>query len=159
MKKPHSFRRQLFAGFLLVSLIPLLICSAMLLQIFRLRLSDNEMTQAEQALDESLQALDLLDEGIASTVLQLYHFEAASNSSNKLIIILEYVLWQVVRGHEQRIIARAHHSSFDLSIERVSISPYFHIMSKASTGLVKVVHQHNRLTIVAVPPFVLWLAV
>ena len=41
MKKPHSFRRKLFAGFLLVSLIPLLICSAMLLQIFRLRLSDN----------------------------------------------------------------------------------------------------------------------
>ena len=80
MKKPHSFRRQLFAGFLLVSLIPLLICSAMLLQIFRLRLSDNEMTQAEQALDESLQALDLLDEGIASAVRELQENQAVSQA-------------------------------------------------------------------------------
>ena len=38
MKKRHSFRRRLFAGFLLASLLPLLLCSAMLLQIFRLRL-------------------------------------------------------------------------------------------------------------------------
>ena len=33
-----SFRSRLFAGFLLASLLPLLLCSAMLLQIFRLRL-------------------------------------------------------------------------------------------------------------------------
>ena len=35
MKKRHSFHRRLFAGFLLASLLPLLLCSAMLLQIFR----------------------------------------------------------------------------------------------------------------------------
>ena len=34
MKKRHSFHRRLFAGFLLASLLPLLLCSAMLLQIF-----------------------------------------------------------------------------------------------------------------------------
>lgn len=44
-----SFRRRLFAGFLAASLIPLLACSAMLLQIFRLRLaSDAERETAEQ---------------------------------------------------------------------------------------------------------------
>ena len=38
MKKRHSFRRRLFAGFLLASLLPLLLCSAMLLVIFLVRL-------------------------------------------------------------------------------------------------------------------------
>lgn len=37
---PHSFRRRLFVAFLAVSLVPLLLCSAMLLQIFRLRMTD-----------------------------------------------------------------------------------------------------------------------
>lgn len=44
-----SFRRRLFAGFLAASLIPLLACSAMLLQMFRLRLAgDAEREMAEQ---------------------------------------------------------------------------------------------------------------
>ena len=37
MKKRHSFHRRLFAGFLLASLLPLLLCSAKLLQIFQMR--------------------------------------------------------------------------------------------------------------------------
>lgn len=71
MKKSSSFRRQLFAGFLIVSLVPLLICSAMLLQIFRFRMTDNAGTQAAQALDDSLAALDLLDGGIREAVQSL----------------------------------------------------------------------------------------
>ena len=39
-----SFRNRLFAAFLAASLIPLLLCSALLLQIFRLRMEDR--TQA-----------------------------------------------------------------------------------------------------------------
>ena len=42
MRPPRtaSFRNRLFAALLAASLIPLLICSAMLLQIFRLRIND-----------------------------------------------------------------------------------------------------------------------
>ena len=69
MKKSRSFRRQLFSGFLLVSLIPLLICSAMLLQIFRLRMTGDAETQAAQALETSLLALDSLDEGVRGAVV------------------------------------------------------------------------------------------
>ena len=64
MKRSYSFRKRLFAGFLIVSLVPLLICSAMLLQIFRLRMTSSADTQSEQALDESILALDKLDAGI-----------------------------------------------------------------------------------------------
>ena len=39
MKRTLSFRRRLSAGFLAASLIPLLACSAMMLQIFRLRMT------------------------------------------------------------------------------------------------------------------------
>lgn len=46
----HSFRTRLFAAFLAVSLIPLLICSAMLLQIFRLRLAGNAEEEAREYL-------------------------------------------------------------------------------------------------------------
>lgn len=71
MKKSRSFRRQLFGGFLLVSLIPLLICSAMLLQIFRLRMTGDAETQAAQALETSLLALDSLDEGVRGAAATL----------------------------------------------------------------------------------------
>ena len=43
---PHSFRRRLFVAFLAVSLVPLLLCSAMLLQIFRLRMTDAAQAEA-----------------------------------------------------------------------------------------------------------------
>ncbi len=53
-----SFRRRLFAGFLAASLIPVLACSAMLLQIFRLRLAgDAEREMAEQ-LEVASRSLD-----------------------------------------------------------------------------------------------------
>lgn len=80
MKKPRSFRRQLFGGFLLVSLIPLLICSAMLLQIFRLRMTGDAETQAQQALETGLSALDSLDAGLrgaADSLQQSYSVSRA----------------------------------------------------------------------------------
>lgn len=53
-----SFRARLFAAFLLASLVPLLICSAMLLQIFRLRMTDAAETEAQAHLNSALHVLD-----------------------------------------------------------------------------------------------------
>lgn len=60
MKTPkfHSFRYRLFLAFLAVSLIPVLLCSGMLLQIFRLRLSDAAAQEAEGYLAASSHVLD-----------------------------------------------------------------------------------------------------
>ena len=71
MKKRHSFRRRLFAGFLLASLLPLLLCSAMLLQIFRLRL-DSQLEEApREQLDHVISSLDGLYQGFQQTALAL----------------------------------------------------------------------------------------
>nr|WP_325211784.1 sensor histidine kinase [uncultured Oscillibacter sp.] len=53
-----SFRRRLFAGFLAASLIPLLACSAMLLQIFRLRLAADAERETAEQLDLVSRSLD-----------------------------------------------------------------------------------------------------
>lgn len=53
-----SFRRRLFAGFLAASLIPLLACSAMLLQIFRLRLAGDAERETAEQLDLVSRTLD-----------------------------------------------------------------------------------------------------
>ena len=66
-----SFRSRLFAAFLAVSLIPLVICSAMLLQIFRLRLTDQAQTQAREGLQGALEALDTACQGFDRTLEQL----------------------------------------------------------------------------------------
>ncbi len=57
MAKP-SFRRRLFAGFLAASLIPVLACSAMLLQIFRLRLAADAEREMAERLDLVSRSLD-----------------------------------------------------------------------------------------------------
>ena len=58
-KRPSlSFRARLFGAFLLASLVPLLICSAMLLQVFRLRMTDAAEAEARAHLDSALHALD-----------------------------------------------------------------------------------------------------
>lgn len=62
MKKTVSFQVRLFAAFLAAALVPLLICSTMLLQIFRLRMTD---AAEEQARDQLSRALHALDEGCA----------------------------------------------------------------------------------------------
>ena len=69
MKQNHfsSFRQRLNAAFLAVSLVPLLLCSALLLQIFRLRMTSSAQQTAQQQLASACQALDTLYEGFAQT--------------------------------------------------------------------------------------------
>lgn len=52
-----SFRNRLFTALLAASLIPLLICSAVLLQIFRLQMTSREEHEAEVSLGEASQVL------------------------------------------------------------------------------------------------------
>ena len=66
-----SFRRRLFVAFLTVSLVPLMLCSAMLLQIFRLRLADSAQSQAETSLHSVSHSLDTLYEGLLRTASAL----------------------------------------------------------------------------------------
>ena len=62
MKRLHfsSFRQRLNAAFLAVSLVPMLLCSGLLLQIFRLRMTSNAQQTAQQQLSASCEALDTL---------------------------------------------------------------------------------------------------
>ena len=59
----HSFRQRLNAAFLAVSLVPMLICSALLLQIFRLRLQTDASETAQTQLDSISQSFDALHKG------------------------------------------------------------------------------------------------
>ena len=65
MKRLHfsSFRQRLNAAFLAVSLVPMLLCSGLLLQIFRLRMTSNAQQTAQQQLSASCEALDTLHSG------------------------------------------------------------------------------------------------
>ena len=71
MKRLHfsSFRQRLNAAFLAVSLVPMLLCSGLLLQIFRLRMTSN----AQQQLSASCEALDTLHSGFLQTAASLQH--------------------------------------------------------------------------------------
>ena len=53
-----SFQRRLFAAFLVVSLAPLLLCSSVLMQIFRLRMTNDAYLDMAEDLDRVSQALD-----------------------------------------------------------------------------------------------------
>ena len=59
-----SFRQRLNAAFLAVSLVPVLLCSALLLQIFRLRMTADQQQNAEQQLDGACHALFSMQEGL-----------------------------------------------------------------------------------------------
>ena len=59
-----SFRQRLNAAFLAVSLVPVLLCSALLLQIFRLRMTAEQQQNAEQQLDGACHALFSMQEGL-----------------------------------------------------------------------------------------------
>lgn len=54
----RSFQGRLFVGFLLVGLIPFLVCSISLVQVFRLRLSDNSRQRDEEMLSCVLDSMD-----------------------------------------------------------------------------------------------------
>lgn len=72
-RMPHSFRRRLFAAFLAVSLVPLLLCSAMLLQIFRMRMNDAARGAAAGYLTGAAHILDTAYEGFSKTAGQIQH--------------------------------------------------------------------------------------
>ena len=59
-----SFRQRLNAAFLAVSLVPVLLCSALLLQIFRLRMTADQQQNAGQQLDGACHALFSMQEGL-----------------------------------------------------------------------------------------------
>mgnify|MGYP004536279905 CR=1 FL=1 len=59
-----SFRQRLNAAFLAVSLVPVLLCSALLLQIFRFRMTADRQQNAEQQLDGACHALSVVQEGL-----------------------------------------------------------------------------------------------
>ena len=61
----RSFRNRLFATYLTASLVPLLICSVLLLQIFRARLTTNAEAEAQTHLKTVSQSLETLYEGFA----------------------------------------------------------------------------------------------
>ncbi len=63
-----SFRQRLLRAFLVASLVPLLICSAMMQQIYRLRLSSAAQTQGEEHLDAAAQAVEELHRSIRDCV-------------------------------------------------------------------------------------------
>lgn len=67
----RSFRNRLFVAFLVVSLTSLLIRSAMLLQIFRLRLTDAAVTESRGYLNSVLHAMDTVYEGFAASAAAL----------------------------------------------------------------------------------------
>ena len=66
-----SFRARLFGAFLVAELVPLLICSAMLLQVFRLRMTGAAEAEARENLGSVLHALDEGYEGFAAAVATL----------------------------------------------------------------------------------------
>lgn len=66
-----SFRQRLNAAFLAVSLVPLLLCSALLLQIFRLHMTADQQQNAQQQLDGACYAVDTMHEGLASAAAAL----------------------------------------------------------------------------------------
>ena len=66
-----SFRQRLNAAFLAVSLVPVLLCSALLLQIFWLRMTADQQQNAEQQLDGACHALFSMQEGLQEAAITL----------------------------------------------------------------------------------------
>ena len=62
--KFRSFRQRLNAAFLLASLVPTLLCSALLLQVFRIRMGSTQTQAAQQQLTAAEGALDWLSQGL-----------------------------------------------------------------------------------------------
>lgn len=71
MRRTVSFRARLFAGFLAASLLPVLLCSGMLLQIFRLRLDSQVERESQEQLGRVMERLDGLYLGFRQTARAL----------------------------------------------------------------------------------------
>ena len=94
MKRLHfsSFRQRLNAAFLAVSLVPMLLCSGLLLQIFRLRMTSNAQQTAQQQLSASCEALDTLHSGFLQTAASLQHNPLVAQVLERHIILR---LWKI----------------------------------------------------------------
>ena len=71
MRRAPSFRRRLFASFLAASLIPTLACSAMMLQVFRLRMAGEAEREMAEYLEAVSSALDTAFDAFAQTASRL----------------------------------------------------------------------------------------
>lgn len=71
VKSSNSFRRRLYAGFLAVSLIPLLICSSLLLQIARFQLTRSASYESEQSLSTLMRSFDKVISGFSSAAARI----------------------------------------------------------------------------------------
>ena len=69
--KFRSFRQRLNAAFLLASLVPTLLCSALLLQVFRIRMGSTQTQAAQQQLTAAEGALDRLSQGLQEAAATL----------------------------------------------------------------------------------------
>lgn len=67
----RSFRRRLNRAFLAVSLIPMLLCSALMMEIFRSRMESSAREGAKLQLAASVEALDTLSLGFSRVMEQL----------------------------------------------------------------------------------------
>ena len=67
----RSFRNRLFAAFLAASLLPLILCSGMLLQILRVRLEDTARREAEEQLTGVSATLEQLCQQCVQTALSV----------------------------------------------------------------------------------------
>ena len=65
--KRASFRRRLFGAMLLVSLIPLLICTGLMVQITRLQMDRRTQEEAERQSEILLESLDAVSDALVSS--------------------------------------------------------------------------------------------
>lgn len=75
-----SFRFRLFFSFLVVSLVPLLLCSSMLLQIFRLRLTSTAQDESDSHLNSIVHILDTTYNDLSFTSRQLQYNAVIANA-------------------------------------------------------------------------------
>ena len=80
MRRTPSFRRRLFAGFLAASLIPLLACSAMMLQIFRLRMAGEAEREMAEHLTAAAAALDTAIDAFSQAAARLQNGTVAARA-------------------------------------------------------------------------------
>lgn len=67
----RSFRNRLFAAFLVISLVPLLVCSVIMLQIFRIRMNEDAQKTAQEQMQTILDSLDSMFSGIDGVAEQI----------------------------------------------------------------------------------------
>ena len=70
-KRIRSYRNRLLVCFLVASLVPMLICSALLFQISRLQMDNRTRADAQEQAENVCQSLDLIAKGITQSAGKL----------------------------------------------------------------------------------------